>query len=61
MTNKMEIWRSSDKDWIGFSIIFALALSAGGVIVALFVLKLRSIALKEKLKKEREKQNSLRQ
>ena len=55
MTHRMEIWRSSDKDWIGFAIIFTLALSAGAVIIGLFVFKLRSIALKEKLKKEREK------
>ena len=50
----MEIWRSSNKDWIGLSVISILVFTAGGIMVALFVFKLRSIALKEKLEKERE-------
>ena len=50
----MKIWRNSDKDFIGFIIIICLILAAGGFVVALFVLTLRSIKLKEKLNKERE-------
>ena len=52
----MKIWRSSDKDFMGFIIISCLVLAAGGFVVALFFLTLRSIKLKEKLEKEREKE-----
>ena len=52
----MKMWRNSDKDFIGFIIITCLILAAGCFVVALFVLTLRSIKLKEQLNKEREKE-----